>query len=85
MPVVEAMNLGAPVITSSTTSLPEAAGDAGLLVNPNDSEAISHALEKIFFDQNLRATLVEKGYQQAKKFSWEKAAVAYVSFLENTL
>ena len=82
MPVVEAMNLGTPVITSSISSLPEAAGDAGLLVDPYDIGDISHAMEEIFTDSGLRAKLIEKGYVQAKKFSWEKTAREYLSVIE---
>ena len=82
MPVVEAMNLGTPVITSTISSLPEAAGDAGLLVDPHDTEDISRAMEKIFFDPDLRVKLIEKGYEQAKKFSWEKTAHEYLSVIE---
>lgn len=85
MPVVEAMNLGTPVITSSISSLPEAAGDAGLLVDPYNIEAISRAMEKIFSEPSLRAKLVEKGYAQAKNFSWWKTANEYLLFLEKTV
>lgn len=83
MPVVEAMNLGTPVITSSISSLPEAAGDAGLLVDPYDIEDISRTMEKVFSDSNLRARMIEKGYIQAKKFSWPKAADAYIRLLHS--
>ncbi len=82
MPVVEAMHLGTPVITSSLSSLPEAAGDAGLLVDPYNVEDISRAMEKIFSDRRLRAEMIEKGHAQAKKFSWEKTAHEYLLFLE---
>ena len=85
MPVVEAMSLGTPVITSSISSLPEAAGDAGLLIDPYDTEALSHAMEKIFYDSDLRTVLIEKGYAQAKKFSWEKTAHEYLLFLEQAV
>lgn len=83
MPVVEAMSLGTPVITSSISSLPEAAGDAGLLVDPYDIEDISRSMEKIFFDSSLRIELIKKGYVQAQKFSWSKAAEAIVSLLRS--
>lgn len=82
MPVVEAMSLGTPVITSSISSLPEAAGDAALLVDPYDIQGISRAMEKIFSNPDLRADMIEKGYAQARKFSWEKTAREYLLFLE---
>lgn len=85
MPVVEAMNLGVPVITSNISSLPEAAGDAGVLVNPYDIGDISRAMERIYSDVGFRTILIEKGYAQAKKFSWEKTAEEYLRFLEETV
>jgi glycosyltransferase involved in cell wall biosynthesis len=85
MPVAEAMSLGTPVITSNISSLPEVAGDAGLLVDPQNISEISHAMEKISSDPVLRAALVEKGYVQAKKFSWTKAAQEYMTLLDALL
>lgn len=82
MPVAEAMSVGAPVITSNISSLPEVAGDAGLLVDPHSSEDISRAMERLFSDAGLRRELSEKGPVQAQKFSWEVAARAYVQLLE---
>jgi len=81
MPVVEAMNLGTPVITSNISSLPEAAGNAGLLVDPYNVEDISRAMEKVFLEPEVRVKLVEKGYLQAQKFSWSKAAKEYMALL----
>jgi glycosyltransferase involved in cell wall biosynthesis len=85
MPVVEAMNLGTPVITSNLSSLPEAAGDAALLVDPYNTEDISYAMERVFSDSALRAQMIEKGYAQAKKFSWEKTARDYIRVLEDVV
>jgi glycosyltransferase involved in cell wall biosynthesis len=82
LPVAEAMSLGTPVITSSISSLPEVAGDAGILVDPHDVGAISTAMEKIFFDAGIREVLSEKGRVQAQKFSWEVAAKGYVTLLD---
>lgn len=75
-PVVEAMNCGAPVIASSTSSLPELAGDAALMVDPLDVRSIAGAMAAIGGDSMLRADLIEKGYAQAKRFTWESAAAA---------
>jgi glycosyltransferase involved in cell wall biosynthesis len=74
MPVLEAMACGAPVITSNTTALPEVAGDAALLVNPEDTDELADAMVRVLDDQALRATLREKGFQRAKHFTWERAA-----------
>lgn len=74
MPVLEAMACGAPVITSNTTSLPEVAGDAALLVNPNDPEELGNAIMRLLTDQTLRESLRVRGRERAKRFTWERAA-----------
>ncbi|OGH14357.1 MAG: hypothetical protein A2687_01885 [Candidatus Levybacteria bacterium RIFCSPHIGHO2_01_FULL_38_26] len=74
LPVLEAMKYGCPVITSSVSSLPEAGGDAALYINPLDVEDIAKNLELIINNSELRKKLIEKGYEQVKKFSWEKTA-----------
>jgi glycosyltransferase involved in cell wall biosynthesis len=73
-PVIEAMRCGTPVIGSSTSSLPELVGDAGLLVDPENIETIAAAMERISSDAELRQTLCEQGYAQAQKFNWTHAA-----------
>lgn len=74
LPVLEAMQLGCPVITANTTALAEVAGDAALTVDPLDTGAIRAAIELLDRDEGLRRELVEKGYQQVQKFSPEKHA-----------
>jgi glycosyltransferase involved in cell wall biosynthesis len=74
LPVLEAMTLGAPVVTSNTSSLPEVAGDAALLINPDDVEELAEAILQIISDSQLRAQLVKKGKDQASLFSWERTA-----------
>ncbi len=74
MPVLEAMACGAPVITSSTTSLPEVAGDAAILVNPEDENDLADAMTMVLEDPSLREALKQKGFQRAKLFTWEDAA-----------
>ncbi|HEY4517780.1 MAG TPA: glycosyltransferase family 1 protein [Candidatus Paceibacterota bacterium] len=80
-PVLEAFACGTPVITSTTGSLPEAAGDAALLVDPADSQAIAGAMELLVSDQRLRDSLIAKGRVQMQKFSWDKMAKAYLDLL----
>jgi glycosyltransferase involved in cell wall biosynthesis len=74
MPVIEAMACGAPVVTSDRTSLPEVAGDAALLVNPEDDEALAGAMTRIHRDASLRESLRAKGFERARQFTWERAA-----------
>ena len=71
LPVLEAMLLGTPVISSNTASLPEVAGDAALLVDPYDTSAIARAIRQIDADSGLRADLAARGLVQAAKFSRE--------------
>lgn len=81
LPVLEAMRCGVPVITSNTTALPEVAGNAGLLVNPSSVEEIAFAYSKIYTDRELKDSLVQKGYEQIKKFTWEDTAKRVGEFL----
>ncbi len=74
IPVVEAMSAGVPVISSNTTSLPEVGGDAVLYADPSFPEEIKEAMVRIVQDENLRAGLIEKGFRQKEKFSWDKTA-----------
>ncbi|MBP8154307.1 MAG: glycosyltransferase, partial [Nitrospira sp.] len=75
MPVLEAMACGAPTITSSTSSLPEVAGDAALLVNPEDAEALGAAMVKVLSEQALRQQLRDRGFARARLFTWQQAAL----------
>jgi glycosyltransferase involved in cell wall biosynthesis len=76
LPVLEAMTLGAPVVTSHTSSLPEVAGDAALLIDPNDASHLAEAMLRVISDSQLRQELIEKGKNRSKLFSWEKTAQA---------
>lgn len=73
MPVLEAMARGVAVVTSARSALPEVAGDAALLVDPFDVEAIGAALVRLAQDEALRAELARRGRQRARAFSWESA------------
>ena len=74
LPIAEAMACGTPVVCSDVSSLPEVAGDAALLVPPDDVRGWVEALTHVISDEGLRGTLREKGLKQAAKFSWERAA-----------
>lgn len=73
-PPLEAMSTGTPVVTSDAASLPEVVGDAALLAPPQSVEALATALVRITGDEALRADLRAKGFVQAQRFSWERAA-----------
>jgi glycosyltransferase involved in cell wall biosynthesis len=72
--VLEALSLGAPVICSNTTSLPEVAGDAGLLVDPLESEAIAAAMDRLASGEVGREALREASLRQSRQFSWDASA-----------
>jgi len=74
IPVIEAMNSGVPVICSNTTSLPEVGGHAVLYVDPFSMNQIKDAMVRIFQEKELRESLIEKGFIQKDKFSWDKTA-----------
>jgi glycosyltransferase involved in cell wall biosynthesis len=74
IPVVEAMAAGVPVICSFTTSLSEVGGDAVLYADPEQPSQIAWAMQKISSNENLRKTLIEKGFVQKDKFSWDRSA-----------
>ena len=73
MPVLDAMARGVPVLTSDRSALPEASGDAALLVNPMDVASIANGLRMLISSETLRATLVQKGLEHSSQFTWEKA------------
>jgi glycosyltransferase involved in cell wall biosynthesis len=74
LPIIEAQACGCPVITSNTTSMPEVAGDAALLIDPHSAESLANAVEKIVLSKELRNDLVKKGYENIKRYSWDLAA-----------
>ena len=74
LPPLEAMTCGCPVVTSNTSSLPEVVGEAGIMVNPYDTDSLVKAMRQVLTNDELRADMVRKGLERAKKFSWEKAA-----------
>jgi glycosyltransferase involved in cell wall biosynthesis len=73
MPLLEAMAAGTPIVTSTVSALPEVAGDAALLVDPRDTEALSAALRRLAGDRDLCDDLARKGHAHAAGFTWEKA------------
>ncbi len=74
MPVLEAMACGTPVITSSVGSIPEAAGNAALFIDPHQPEEIAHAILRVISDVALRERMIEQGLVQAQRFSWANTA-----------
>jgi glycosyltransferase involved in cell wall biosynthesis len=74
LPPLEAMAHGTPVVTSNTSSLPEVVGNAAVLVNPENVFEIMRALLRVLLDQTVREKYKQRGYEQAKRFSWDTSA-----------
>lgn len=83
--VLEAMACGCPVVTSKTSSLPEIAGDAALLVDPYSVDEISQGITKILTNPTLRRSMIEHGFKQIKQFSWEKTINRTVEVYQSVL
>jgi len=78
LPVLEAMACGTPVITSTVSSLPEVAGEAGLLVSPEDTAALAAAIQDVLADPARQEHMRAAGLAQARRFTWARTAAATV-------
>lgn len=78
---LEALAAEAPVAVSNNSSLPEICGDACLYFDPNDTIDMAKKIDKILTDPNLRQTLISKGKEQVKKFSWERCATQTLKYV----
>ncbi|MGE0111508.1 glycosyltransferase family 4 protein [Aquabacterium sp.] len=85
MPVIEALASGVPVVTSSTTSLPEVAGDAAILIDPSDVEAISQGLTRGLALGSDREEVIRKGVEQAQRFDWSASAKVLIKRFRDAL
>jgi glycosyltransferase involved in cell wall biosynthesis len=85
LPVLEAMACGIPVLTSQVSSLPEVAGDAALLVDPEEPTEIAQSLVQLMTQPDLRRQLVERGFRQVEKFSWPRAATQLLEIVEKVV
>ena len=83
LPPLEAMACGTPVIASSASSVPEAVGQAGLLIDPLDMQAWTTAIEQVLEDSDLRIRLISSGLAHSNQFTWERAAKQWLALLPN--
>lgn len=81
IPVVEAMACGVPVVCSNRASLPETAGDAAMLVSPDDPDTLADAIHAVLSDPGLRRDMIERGFRQASKFSWRRHTLDTIAVL----
>ena len=82
-PIVEAMSCGTPVITGNTSSMPEIANDAAIIVDPLDIREIAHAMVNVLTDTTLRDRLIESGKKRAGHFSWQDSANRFCQIFES--
>lgn len=86
LPVLEAMSMGTPVITSNTSALPEITGpDAAILINPKKETEISDALSQVMKDEGLREMLSVKGHEKAQEFTWDECAQKTLEIYQSAL
>jgi glycosyltransferase involved in cell wall biosynthesis len=83
IPPLEAMACGVPVITSNTTAIPEIVGNAGLLISPDSEEQIADQMENVLNNPELELKMQQLGLLQSKKWSWSRAADAYIEAIED--
>lgn len=84
-PPLESMGCGCPVIASNVASLPEICSSAAIYVSPENSKEIASAMQKIVIDRELRRKLIEEGYKNIQKFSWEKSIERHIELLEKLI
>jgi glycosyltransferase involved in cell wall biosynthesis len=85
IPILEAMSAGVPVVTSNCSSMPEVAGDAALLIDPENPEQIADAISLIRNDVQLRNDLIMRGLNRVRDFSWQKMAEHYLRVYRNVI
>jgi len=85
LPPLEAMAHGLAVVSSNKTCLPEILGNAALYFNPEDEADMKNKIERVINDENLRAELRNRGYEQAKKYSWRDCAEKTLGVYKNCL
>jgi glycosyltransferase involved in cell wall biosynthesis len=82
IPILEAMKVGTPVITSNLTAMPEVAGGAAVLVDPYDIEGMVSEMSKLLQDNKLREELVRRGMERASHYSWERTSEQYLELYQ---
>ncbi len=85
LPPLEALACGTPVVSSNSSSMPEVCGDAALYFDPCNIEEMQEKIELLLYDKSLQKTLIDKGLQRVKQFTWEKSAKEHLSVFKEVL
>jgi glycosyltransferase involved in cell wall biosynthesis len=85
IPVLEALCSRLPTITSNVSCMPETGGDAALYINPYDESEMSNAMQRVARDENLRATMIDKGIKHAQYFTQQQCASAVMDVYKSLL
>lgn len=85
LPLLEAMACGVPVVTSDASSLPEVVGDAAVMLSPQDTAVWSEAMQALLVDALRRQALAARGLQQARRFTWQRAATQLLALYDRLL
>jgi len=85
LPPLEAMACGTPVVCSNAASLPESVGDAAIMVEPEEIETLAGAMDRVLENESIQKHLIARGFEQAKKFSWENTARATIKVYQKVL
>jgi len=85
LPILEAMACGCPVICSNVSSMPEVAGDAAWLVNPEDACDIATAIDRVVADSDIRRSLIRKGFKRSAEFSWPQTAIKTMALFDTLI
>lgn len=85
LPILEAQACGVPVITGNISSMPEVAGKGAIFVNPKDIKEITNAIKNLLEDESLRRKLIKNGFENIKRFSWEKVAKDTLAVYEKVI
>jgi glycosyltransferase involved in cell wall biosynthesis len=84
-PPLEAMACGTPVITSNCSSLPETVGNAAILIDPNNTEALAYEMERVLANKTMRSKLIKKGLLHVRSHTWEKAAKKMIQVFDDIM
>jgi glycosyltransferase involved in cell wall biosynthesis len=85
IPVLEAMKMGLPVITSNTTAMPEVAGGAAYLVDPNNIEEMTSAMSELLQNKQRQEEMIEKGLERARSYTWQNVSESYLKLYQEII